>query len=331
MRADRLLSILMLLQGRGRMTAGQLAGELEVSERTIYRDIDALSTAGVPVYGERGPEGGYALLDSYRTRLTGLTENEVRALFMLNIPAPLAELGVDDELRAAMRKLSASLPERSRGAEQRVRQRVHVDSVWWAQGEDPVPHLRALHDAVWQDRVVRIRYPQPFGTPAVLERAVDPYGLVVKAGAWYLVHARRGRMRVIQVSRLQDVELTSDTFARQREFDLSAFWRSWCAEADRQRTDYRAVVRVAPELVEWLPRYFGQGVRTAIAEAGPPDEEGWVRLELGFESLPAARERILGFGRAMEVLAPRALRLSVADYARQVAQLYEEKRSQTRS
>lgn len=325
MRADRLLSILMLLQGRGRMTAGQLAGELEVSERTIYRDIDALSIAGVPVYGERGPEGGYALLDSYRTRLTGLTENEVRALFMLNIPAPLVELGVDDELRTAMRKLSASLPERSRGAEQRVRQRVHVDSVWWAQGEDPVPHLRALHDAVWQDRVVRIRYRQLFGTPAVLERAIEPYGLVVKAGVWYLVYARQGRMRVIRVSHLQDVELTADTFAREGEFDLSAFWRRWCAEADRQRTDYRVTVRVAPDLLEWLPHYFGHGVQAMVAGAGPPDKEGWIRLELGFESLAAARERILGFGGAMEVLGPQALRLSVADHARQVVGLYGEK------
>ena len=324
MRADRLLSIMMLLQGRGRMTAGRLSEELEVSERTIYRDIDALSIAGIPVYGERGPEGGYALLDSYRTRLTGLTENEVRALFMLSIPAPFAELGVDDELRAAMRKLSAALPDRSRGAEAQVRQRVHVDSVWWAQGDDPVPHLRALHDAVWQDRVVRIRYRQPFGTPAVLERAVDPYGLVVKAGLWYLVYARQGRLRVLRVSHLQDVELTPATFERDPELDLAAFWRAWCAEGERQRTDYRAVVRVAPELLQWLPHYFGERIRAAMAEAGPPDGEGWIRLELGFESLPAARERILGFGRAMEVLEPRALRLSVADFARQVVQLYGE-------
>ena len=324
MRADRLLSILMLLQGRGRMTAGQLSVELEVSERTIYRDIDALSVAGIPVYGERGPEGGYALLDSYRTRLTGLTESEVRALFMLNIPAPLAELGVDDELRAAMRKLSAALPDRSRGAEAQVRQRVHVDSVWWAQGDDPVPHLRALHDAVWQDRVVRIRYRQPFGTPAVLERRVDPYGLVVKAGVWYLVYARRGRLRVRQVSHLQEVYLTPDTFERDAGFDLSAFWREWCAEGERQRTDYLVLVRVAPDLVEWLPHYFGERIRAAMAEAGPPDGEGWIRLELRFESLRAARERILGFGRAMEVLEPRALRLSVADFARQVVQLYGE-------
>jgi predicted DNA-binding transcriptional regulator YafY len=201
---------------------------------------------------------------------------------------------------------------------------VHVDSVWWAQGDDPVPHLRALHDAVWQDRVVRIRYRQPFGTPAVLERLVDPYGLVVKAGVWYLVYARQGRLRVRQVSHLQEVYLTPDTFERDSGFDLSAFWREWCAEGERQRTDYLVLVRVAPDLVEWLPYYFGERIRVAMAEAGPPDGEGWIRLELGFESLPAARERILGFGRAMEVLQPRALRLSVADFARQVVQLYGE-------
>ena len=324
MRADRLLSIMMLLQGHGQMTARQLSEELEVSERTIYRDIDALSGAGVPVYGERGPEGGYALLDSYRTRLTGLTESEVRALFMLSIPAPLADLGVDDELRTAMRKLSASLPDRNRAAEAQVRQRVHVDSVWWAQGEDPVPHLRLLHEAVWQDRVVRIRYRQPYGTPSVLERSVDPYGLVVKAGAWYLVYARLHRLRAIQVSHLMDVELTSATFERHPEFDLAAFWQEWCAEAERQRAGYRVLVRMAPELVAWLPHYFGERIRTAIDGAGPADKEGWIQLELHFESLFAARERILGFGRAMEVLEPLALRLSVADFARQVVQLYGE-------
>lgn len=145
MRADRLLSLLMLLQIRGRMTARELAKELEVSERTIYRDIDALSIAGVPVYGEPGPEGGYALVDSYRTNLTGLTEGEVRALFMLSIPAPLADLGVSHELRAALPKLSAALPNARRRDEERVRQRFHLDSTWWRQGEERVPHLQTIH------------------------------------------------------------------------------------------------------------------------------------------------------------------------------------------
>src|SRR5512147_2861952 len=152
MRADRLLSLLMLLQARGRMTAQELARELEVSERTIYRDINALSASGVPVYAESGPGGGCALLDSYRTNLTGLTADEARALFMLSIPAPLDQLGVGQELRAALLKLSAALPSSRRPDEERARQRIHIDSLAWFQGEDPVPHLHTLQQAVWQDR-----------------------------------------------------------------------------------------------------------------------------------------------------------------------------------
>ena len=168
MRADRLLSILMLLQARGRLTAGELARELEVSERTIYRDVDALSASGVPIYGDRGPDGGYALLDSYRTSLTGLTEREVRALFMLSIPAPLADLGVDGELRTALHKLAAALPDARRGDEERVRRRIHLDAVWWSREHEPVPYLAAIHEAVWQDRRLSIRYRQAFGVPAVI-------------------------------------------------------------------------------------------------------------------------------------------------------------------
>jgi len=148
----------MLLQIRGRMTARELGKKLEVSERTIYRDIDALSAAGVPVYGEPGPEGGYALVDSYRTNLTGLTKGEVRALFMLGIPAPLADLGMSQELGAALLKLSAALPDARRHDEERVCfcQRFHLDSTWWRQGEELVPHLQTIHQAVWQDRKLHL-------------------------------------------------------------------------------------------------------------------------------------------------------------------------------
>ena len=158
MRADRLLSLLMLLQTRGQMTAQELAKELEVSERTIYRDMDALSVAGIPIYGEPGPEGGFALLNSYRTNLTGLTEGEVRALFMLSIPAPLADLGVSQELRSALLKLSAALPDSHRRDEAKVRQRFHLDSTWWHQGAEQLPHLSTVHDALWQDRQLHIVY-----------------------------------------------------------------------------------------------------------------------------------------------------------------------------
>jgi predicted DNA-binding transcriptional regulator YafY len=323
MRADRLLSLLMLLQARGRMTARELAEELEVSERTIYRDIDALSAAGVPVYGEAGREGGFALLDSYRTNLTGLTEGEVRALFMLNIPAALADLGLSRELKQALLKLSAALPAGRRADEEQVRQRFYLDTTWWDQGAGPVPHLQTLYQAVWQDRRIRLTYhPLP---PVELEQCVDPYGLVAKAGAWYLVCARNGRPRVHRLSDLITVSVLDETFERLAGFDLESFWKAWCARREQNQTHYPVSVRVAAGMLPFLPMYFGESIKPKILEAGPPDEDGWITLELSFESLEAARDRLLAFGRGVAVLAPRALRESIQDYAAQITALYEKR------
>jgi predicted DNA-binding transcriptional regulator YafY len=325
MRADRLLSILMLLQARGRMTAGELAGELEVSERTIYRDLDALSAAGVPVYAERGPGGGCALLDSYRTTLTGLTQDEVRALFMLSIPAPLAELGVDQELKMALLKLSAALPATRRHDEERARQRIHLDSSGWFETREPVPHLQTLQRAVWEDRKLHLAYRLRFEAQA--EWLVAPYGLVAKANVWHLVCARGGHLRVYRVSQVLEAAISDESFERPADFDLAAFWQAWCAEVEEHRPYYPVVVRVAPDLVPWLPHYFGEPIREEIVraqgtEAGSPDAQGWIRVTLPFESLPEARERLLGFGGAMEIVAPVALRESVVDFARQVVARY---------
>lgn len=320
MRADRLLSILMLLQARGRMTARRLAEELEVSERTIYRDLDALSAAGVPVYAERGPGGGCALIDSYRTTLTGLTPDEVRALFMLSIPAPLAELGVDQELKAALLKLSAALPAARRHDEEQVRQRIHLDPAGWSGTREAVPHLQPIQQAVWHDRKLYLTYRLRFEAQA--EWLVEPYGLVAKADVWYLVCARKGHMRVHRVSRVLDATLSSESFERPPDFDLATFWQTWCAAIEENRPHYPVTVRVAPEFVPWLPHCFGPPLREQVALAGPPDSEGWITITLPFETLEEARERLLGFGRAVEVLEPQALRLSILDFAMQTVSLY---------
>ncbi len=320
MRADRLLSILLLLQARGRTTAASLAEELEVSVRTIYRDLDALSAAGVPVYAERGPGGGCALMDNYRTTLTGLSPDEVRALFMLSIPAPLAELGVDRELKVALLKLSAALPASRRSDELQARQRFHLDATGWSEASEPAPHLRTLHQAVWQDRILQITYRLPFEAQARWQ--VESYGLVAKASAWHLVCRRAGHMRVLQASLVVDARLSDETFARLPGFDLAAFWQEWCAEVAENRANYQATVRIAPQLVPWLPCFFGTQIRDKVDRAGAADPEGWFRLKLSFESLEQARDRLLAFGGAIEVLAPRALRASVADYAAQTVALY---------
>src|SRR5512147_1801731 len=202
MRADRLLSLLMLLQARGRMTAQELAQELEVSERTIYRDINALSASGVPIYAESGPGGGCALLDSYRTNLTGLTADEARALFMLSIPAPLDQLGVTQELKTALLKLSAALPEARRHDEARIRQRIHLDSLGWFQEAGAEPHLQTLYRAVWEDRKVAVTLRLEFGAflQTQIEQVIAPYGLVAKAGVWHIVAAVDDRLRVYRAA-----------------------------------------------------------------------------------------------------------------------------------
>ncbi len=325
MRADRLLSLLMLLQARGRQTARQLAQELEVSERTIYRDVDALSAAGVPVYGERGTEGGFALLDSYRTTLTGLTEDEVRALFMLNIPSPLEDLGVSQKLRAAMLKLAASLPAARRSEEALVNQRIYLDSSWWFQGQEPAPHLRTIYDAVWQERKLYITRRLPWGIPRELTQLVEPYGLVAKAGVWYVVCASQGRVRGHRVAHLADARMAEEHFERPADFDLAAFWQAWCAEFEQSRSYYPVTARVAPHFVAQLPRLFGAQMQERIAQAGPPDEKGRITVELPFESLEEARARLLGLGRAIEVLEPEPLRLSIMDHAAQILEMYGER------
>jgi predicted DNA-binding transcriptional regulator YafY len=322
MRADRLLSILLLLQSRGKMTAKELSTRLEVSERTIYRDMEALSIAGVPVYGESGPEGGYALVESYRTDLTGLTEKEMRALFMLSVPTPLTALGVSEELQAALLKITASLPDTQRQGQERLRQCFHLDSIWWRQAEEQVPHLQTIHQAVVQNRKLHVEYRPLFTT--LLKRLVSPYGLVAKAGIWYLVSERRGGLHVRRVSSYTDVRMIDETFERPTSFDLVAFWDEWSAGYEQRLSFFTAIVRVAPGFLPELPRHFGQSIHAKIAEAGQPDREGWMQLELPFDSFETARARLLGFGRGVEVIEPEALRRSVLDFADQIVTLYSE-------
>ncbi len=324
MRADRLLSLLMLLQARGRMPAAQLAAELEVSVRTIYRDMDALSAAGVPVYAERGPRGGCALLDGYRTSLTGLTQDEVRALFVLSVPDVLDELGMSGELRAALRKLMAALPAARRSDEEQVRARIYLD--WSGRGPaaGPAPHLPALQRATWEDERIHITYRSLVGPHVlILERTVEPYGLVARTGAWHLVYGFEGALRVLRVGQVVAVTPTAEHFTRPPDFDLAAFWEGWRAREAENRPEFHATVRAAPALAVLLPLYFGEPLRATLAQA-TPDADGWVQVTLPFERFEEARERLLGFGSAVEVLSPPALRLSVLDYARQIVRFYSD-------
>lgn len=321
MRADRLITLLLILQNRGKLTARKLAEILETSERTIYRDVDSLSAAGVPIYAEKGPGGGITLLESYRTNLTGLTADEARALFMLAVPAPIEQLGLSQELNSALLKLSASLPPGQRHDEVRTRQRFYLDAVSWSDHAEPAPFLSIVQQALWQDRYLKLSYRTFIN--AVIELCVRPLGLVAKASVWYLVYALDDAFRVVRVSHLISVEALDETFIRPPGFDLASFWRTWCEEVS-SLPPFIAVVRISPELAAELPRFFGSAVIQDISHA-QPDEKGWIELSLSFEHFFDARERILSFGGAAEVITPLPLRESVADYARQTVRIYDQK------
>lgn len=318
MRADRLLQLLLLLQTRGRMPAWRLAQELEVSERTVYRDIAALSTAGIPVYGEAGPQGGFSLVDSYRTSLTGLSAGEAQALFMLNVPEPLRLLGLDEALKTALLKLSAALPA-YQADEEYVRRRFYLDTAWWQDAsarQNAAPHLHTVHQAVWQDRCLQLRLRR---WSVEVERVVQPYALASKAGEWYLVAAGQGRLRVYRVADLLDAQLLVESFERRPDFDLPAFWRAWCARQESLHTGYPVLLRVRGDFVVALAAQLGAG---ALLRMQPPESDGSRRLVWEFASLEQARDRLLGMGRGVEVLEPLALRRSLLDYAEQVVGVY---------
>lgn len=321
MRADRLLSLLMLLQTRGQMSARELAEELEVSERTIYRDITALSTAGVPVYASRGPGGGIRLVDEYRTTLTGLTPDETRALFTMTLPAPLTQLGMGETFKGALLKLSASLPEARRLDEARTRQRILLDSSWWFQSDQDVPCLQTIQQALFQDRRLHLKVRWEFFNTE-FEQQAEPYGLVAKANIWYLVYGRGGTAHVTRVSQIVEAEILPEGFTRPPEFQLESFWEVWCREYESQ-PPFCARVRVAPEALPMLAEYVGDRARSELLQAHLPDSDGWVRLDLPFESFIAARSRLLGLGRAVEVLEPETLRKSLVDFAEQIVGFYK--------
>jgi predicted DNA-binding transcriptional regulator YafY len=256
MRADRLLSILMLLQTKGRMTAHDLASQLEVSERTIYRDLEALSIAGVPVYTERGPGGGCSLVDGYQTRLTGLTDVEVRALFLFNLAGPLADLGLGRALDDALLKLEAALPVASREKVEQIRQRFHLDTTWWYHSADGSSSLQTIQEALWQDRKLCLLYRESDGSWS--EYALDPYGLVSKADIWYLVGICNDMYHVLRVSRIIRATLLDDQFSRVADFNLAQYWGEYCAQLETNHPPYAVPLRLAPDDAASLPQLLSE-------------------------------------------------------------------------
>jgi len=250
MRASRLLSILLLLQARGRMTARQLADELEVSARTIYRDVESLHAAGIPLYGDAGHAGGYRLLDGFRTRLTGLTEAEADSFVLAGMPGPADELGHGAAVAALQLKLQAALPRELRDRADRAAQRFHLDAPGWYQDGDRSDHLAATAEAVWRQRRVRVRYR---GWAGEVTRVLDPLGMVLKGGRWYVVAGPRPA--TYRVNQILDLEPLEETFDRPHGFDLAAFWRAHVVDFRQRLFRGEAVIRLSPAAAQTAPPF----------------------------------------------------------------------------
>ncbi|MFD0362262.1 helix-turn-helix transcriptional regulator [Nocardia sp. GCM10030253] len=320
MRASRLVQLLLLLQTRGRSTAPELAGALEVSVRTVYRDIEALSAAGVPLYTEPGRAGGVQLVDGYRTRLTGLTSEEADAVLLAGSPAAAADLGLGTVLATAQLKVLAALPPELRGRATRIAERVHIDAPGWFHRPDETPTLAAVADALWHDRRLAVRYGRK---DKVVERRLDPLGLVLKAGTWYLVGRDGPAVRSYRVGRIVSAEPTGETFDRPDDFDLAAHWSEAADDFARSMLRVRARCRIAEAQLRLLRLGFEPAaVAEALASATPPDAQGWVELTIGAESYPVLAHGILPLGEYAEILDPPELRAQLAATAAAMADRY---------
>jgi predicted DNA-binding transcriptional regulator YafY len=319
MRADRLLSIMLLLQVYQRLTAGELARRLEVSERTIQRDMEALSMAGVPVTALRGAGGGWALVDGYRTNLTGLNAAEVQTLFSGLPPRLLADLRLDRDSDAAHVKLLAALPASSRADAEYARRRVHVDVAGWGGAEEAVPHLHTIQEAVWRGRKLLFTYGSDCGEAA--GRAVDPLGLVAKGGVWSLVaRVSEGEVRSYRVSRVASARVSEEPCERPEEFDLAAFWKGSVARFKSHAPSFRATLRAHKSVLHLLP-YAGRFSR--VESLGEADAEGWATARMRFQFEEDAAALALGFGTKVEVVEPDGLREKIVRTAEEVVRFYK--------
>jgi predicted DNA-binding transcriptional regulator YafY len=324
-RASRLVSILMMLQTRGRVSARALAEHLEVSTRTVYRDIDELGAAGVPVIVERGATGGFELLEGWRTTLTGLTPSEAQSMFMIGLPGPAMQLGLGDTLASAQLKLLAALPDAWQAEAHRVSSRFHVDLAPWYRRLSPVEHLRGLADAVWTDRRVTLGYESWQGT---VERELEPLGLAIKAGDWYLVaRPRGGSPRTYRVSNVRALALGAG-FARPAAFDLAAYW----TESTRrfERDIYRGTARIrltarGCRMLRAASAAVEEAIERGVAVAGDRTE-----ATIPIESLGHAAAQLLALGPEVEALEPPELRDRLRATALEVAAIYPRPRRASR-
>jgi len=317
MRASRLLSILLILQLRGRATADELAAEFEVSARTIYRDIDQLSAAGVPVYADRGRNGGFALLDGYRTRLTGLSASEAESLFLAGLPTAAQDLGFSEALIGAKLKLLAALPADAREGAERVNTRFYLDPIGWYRASESLDLLPSIADAVWSSRAIDVEYERWDG---LVERSLQPLGLVMKAGVWYLVARADGGARTYRLSNIKRLELR-EAFERPAQFDLATFWRENQTRFEASLVRGEAVVLATDRGLQRLGEISDVVGRLALSSAQRAADGRW-RATIPIETLDNAAAQLLRLGPEIEVESPADLRAAMAQVAERMAALY---------
>ena len=318
MRADRLLSIVLLLQANHQMTSRDLASRLEVSERTIHRDMEALSGAGIPVTAARGSGGGWSLLGDYRTNLTGLTETEIQTLFLTKSTKLLADLRLDKAADGALLKLLAALPSTFRQGAERARQRIYIDVSGWSKREEAVPFLPVLQEALWTERKLAIRYERGENCEAV-ERLISPFGLVAKGGVWYLVGAVEGSVRTYRVSRISFAKVLDSVAPVPVEFNLAEYWEQSASTFKSSAPNYLATFWVSPSV---LPRLNFAGRFARVKETDETDERGWKKVFIGFDVDEMACEYAVSFGPNIEVIEPLTLREKVISMTKATLDFY---------
>lgn len=321
MRADRLLSMMLLLGASGRLTAGDLAERLEVSERTIYRDLDALNSAGIPIYTQSGVNGGVFLDENYRISLTGFSRADIQSLFVNADAGPLADLGLAKE--DSLLKLFAALPAIQRREVERVRQRFFIDPTNWFQMAETPSLFPTLQQAVWEDRVIQVTYQPVEG--AAGERLLEAHALVAKANIWYLVGCKPGGdLRNYRASRFEGVALTAQTFSRDPDLDLPAYWKASCEQFERFSREhsppYPTLLRVHPQAFWYFPGYMNGRYQKLTTE-----DDGWIRVRAVFDSIDHARTQVLGFGVSAEALEPEELRRTVLETAKAIVQWHKDR------
>ena len=319
MRADRQFSILLLLQNKSKLTTRELALELEVTERTIHRDMEALSAAGIPVVAERGKAGGWRLLKQYRTNLTGLKADEIKSLLISPSFQLLTDLGLTKDWYEARQKILASIPSSLQQNANDIWNRIHVDTSAWRQSTEKMESFKVLQQAIWEDRILQIKYERADGE--CVERVVNPLGLVAKGSTWYLIALSNGKIRNYRASRMKSALLMSETFTRPNDFDLAQYWNNSTQEFIKSLPKYETDVEISPSIVHRI-KFSGRFVQ--IVKIDSPLENGWIPIKLCFDTEQEAQEYILGFGNQIKILRPNTLKQNIYDMARAVIDFYEQ-------